>query len=340
MITPETASMPASFVRLELLIGAIEREFGGGAIKRLSAQFRERSPEVISTGLLSLDRATGRGGVPRGRVTEIFGGEGSGKTSLALHLIAEAQAGGGICAFIDAEHALCPEYVGALGVRVADLYVAQPDSGEQAVEIVEALLRSGCFDIIALDSVAALAPRAELNGRALFDPPGATHARLVARALRKLCGLAHRSHTALVFTNQLRDRINRQGGATTTVTTGGRSLAFRASLRLETTAVRVLWDERTRRASGTRVRVRVVKNKMWAPGATGEFDLTFAGGVSKAGDLFDTALRDGVIERVGDWFTHRGVKLAVGRGKLLEAIETDRELRRRIEAEIRGRRIA
>ncbi len=328
--------MPASFIRIELLIASIERRFGVGAVQRLSQQFREQSPQVIPTGLISLDAATNSGGIPRGGVTEIYGCEGSGKTSLALQVIAEAQSLGGICAYIDAEHALCPEYVNLLGVKAQELYVSQPDSGEQAVEIVEALLRSKCFDVIAVDSIAALVPREELQSHEWPIAPG-LHARLISRSLRKLCELAYRSNTALVFTNQLRDRITPPSwsGETTTTTTGGQAIKARASMRLEMKPLGVLWNEQRSRATGTRVKVKVVKNKMAAPGAECEFDITSDGGISKASSLFDLAVRIGVIEKRGEWYTHQGVRIGVERRKVIWQIETNDDLRCNIEVAVR-----
>jgi recombination protein RecA len=294
---------------LEAALGQIERSFGKGSIMRLGQRDSAVETEVVSTGSLGLDIALGIGGLPRGRVVEIYGPESSGKTTLALHVVAEAQRQGGVAAFIDAEHALDPTYAAKLGVKVEDLLISQPDAGEQALEIADTLVRSGAIDVLVVDSVAALVPRAELEGE-MGDSHVDLHARLMSQALRKLTGSISRSRCIVIFINQIRMKIGVMFGSPET-TTGGNALKFYASVRLDIRRIGSIKDRDT--VVGNQTRVKVVKNKMAPPFRTVEFDIMYGEGVSKTGELIDLGVSAGVIEKSGAWFSHGGQRIGQGR---------------------------
>ncbi|MDQ3829203.1 MAG: recombinase RecA, partial [Candidatus Tectomicrobia bacterium] len=287
----------------------IERQFGKGAIMRLGAEAAAYAIPVISTGAVSLDVALGVGGIPRGRVTEIFGPEASGKTTIALHLIAEVQRAGGIAAFIDAEHALDPVYAQKLGVKTDELLISQPDTGEQALEIAETLVRSGAIDVIVVDSVAALVPKAEIDGE-MGDAQMGLQARLMSQALRKLTGIISKSNTAMIFINQLRQKIGMFVGNPET-TTGGNALKFYASVRLDVRRIGQIKEGET--TSGSRVRVKVVKNKVAPPFRQAEFDMMYGEGISREGDLLDLASEKGLISKSGAWYAYQEERIGQGR---------------------------
>jgi recombination protein RecA len=294
---------------LDAALGQIERAFGKGSIMKLGSHETAADIEVISTGSLGLDIALGIGGLPRGRVIEIYGPESSGKTTLALHVIAEAQRAGGTCAFIDAEHALDPAYARKLGVSVEDLLISQPDAGEQALEITDTLVRSGAIDVLVIDSVAALVPRAELEGE-MGDSHVGLHARLMSQALRKLTGSISRSRAMVIFINQIRLKIGVMFGNPET-TTGGNALKFYASVRLDIRRIGAL-KERDQ-VIGNQTRVKVVKNKMAPPFKVVDFDIMYGEGVSKRGELIDLGVQAGVVEKSGSWFSHEGQRIGQGR---------------------------
>jgi recombination protein RecA len=315
---------------LETTISYIERQYGQGAVMRLGSAASNRGIETISTGAIGLDVALGTGGIPRGRITEIFGQESSGKTTLGLHLVAEAQKEGGTAAFIDAEHALDPTYCRSLGINLDDLLVSQPDTGEQALEIADALVRSGALDLFVVDSVAALVPRAELEGE-MGDAHVGLQARLMSQALRKLSGTVSKSRTAAVFINQLREKIGVMFGNPET-TPGGRALKFWSSVRLDVRraeAVRT-GDEIT----GNRIRVRVVKNKLAPPFREAELEIVFGKGVSRSASLLDLATQLGIVERAGTWYSFGEEKLGQGREQAKQALEGNQKFSRAIEAKI------
>ncbi len=295
---------------LSVAIDQIERQHGKGAIMRLGADYAMVKIGVISTGALVLDHATGIGGIPRGRVTEIYGPESSGKTTLTLHVIANAQRAGGVAAFIDAEHALDIGYAAKLGVDVENLLVSQPDTGEQALEIVEALVRSGALDVIVIDSVAALVPRAEIEGE-MGDAHVGLQARLMSQALRKLTGAIGRSNTSVVFTNQIREKIGVMFGSPET-TSGGRALKFYASLRLDIRRIASIKDGGL--PVGNRTRVKVVKNKCAPPFRQAEFDIMFDEGISRTGVLVDLGEEHGIVQRAGAWYSY-GDDIRLGQGR-------------------------
>ncbi len=314
-----------------LAIAQIERQFGKGAIMRLGAQPTALEIAVIPTGAISLDVALGVGGIPRGRVTEIFGPEASGKTTLALHLIAEVQKAGGIAAFIDAEHALDPVYAQKLGVKTDELLISQPDTGEQALEIAETLVRSGAIDVIVVDSVAALVPKAEIDGE-MGDAPMGMQARLMSQALRKLTGIISKSRTAMIFINQLRQRIGMFVGNPET-TTGGNALKFYASVRLDVRRISQLkeGDETT----GSRVRVKVVKNKVAPPFRQAEFDMMYGEGISREGDLLDLASERGLVHKSGAWYAYQDERIGQGREHAKTYLREHPEVAAELEQQLR-----
>ena len=294
---------------LELAITQIDRQFGKGSIMRLGDNYIPTMDNVISTGCLSLDVALGVGGIPRGRVVEIYGPESSGKTTLALHIVAEAQKAGGFAAFIDAEHAVDPDYSKKLGVNTEELLISQPDTGEQALEICETLVRSGALDVIVIDSVAALVPRAELEGD-MGDSHMGLQARLMSQALRKLTGTVSRSNTTVIFINQIREKIGVIFGNPET-TPGGRALKFYSSVRLEIRRITTIKDGAE--MVGSRVRVKVVKNKVAPPFKKSEFDIMYGQGISYVGDIIDLAVEGNIVEKTGAWYSYDDMKIGQGR---------------------------
>jgi recombination protein RecA len=316
---------------IELALTQIEKQFGKGSIMRLGNREALVPVEVIPTGSVSLDAALGIGGVPRGRVIEIFGPESSGKTTIALHLVAEAQKRGGMAAFVDAEHALDAAYAKRLGVDVDNLLVSQPDYGEQALEIAEALVRSNAVDVIVVDSVAALVPRAELEGDMGDSMPG-LQARLMSQALRKLTAIVAKSKTSLIFINQIREKIGVMFGNPET-TTGGRALKFYSSVRLDIRRIASIKDGD--RVIGNRTRVKVVKNKMAAPFREAEFDILYGEGISKEGDLIDTAANLNLLEKTGAWYSFAGERIGQGRENTRQFLRDNLPARDKLEAEVR-----
>jgi recombination protein RecA len=294
---------------LDAALGQIERAFGKGSVMKLGSREAATDSEVISTGSLGLDIALGIGGLPRGRVIEIYGPESSGKTTLALHVIAEAQKTGGTCAFVDAEHALDPSYAKKLGVNIDELLISQPDAGEQALEIADTLVRSGAIDVLVVDSVAALVPRAELEGE-MGDSHMGLHARLMSQALRKLTGSISRSRCMVIFINQIRMKIGVMFGNPET-TTGGHALKFYASVRLDIRRIGAIKERE--QVTGNQTRVKVVKNKMAPPFKVVEFDIMYGEGVSKRGELLDLGIQAGVVEKSGSWFSYDGQRIGQGR---------------------------
>lgn len=293
---------------LDAALSQIDRQFGKGAIMRLGSE--ERAPiESISTGSIALDAALGIGGLPRGRIVEIYGPESSGKTTVALHAIANAQKNGGVAAFIDAEHALDPNYAQALGVNIDDLLVSQPDTGEQALEIADMLIRSGSVDVVVVDSVAALTPRAEIEGE-MGDSHVGLQARLMSQALRKLTGAVHNTKTTTIFINQLREKVGVFFGSPE-ITSGGKALKFYASVRLDIRRIETLKDSQN--SVGNRVRVKVAKNKLAAPFRQAEFDIMFGEGISREGSLIDLAVEHEIVKKSGAWYTYEGDQLGQGK---------------------------
>jgi recombination protein RecA len=316
---------------VDMAMSQIEKQFGKGSIMRLGAEALTADIPVIPTGSLSLDIATGIGGIPRGRITEIFGPEASGKTTLALHSIAEAQKLGGLAAFIDAEHALDIVYANRLGVNCDDLLVSQPDNGEQALEIAEILVRSGAMDIVVVDSVAALVPRAEIEGE-MGDAHMGLQARLMSQALRKLTGTISKTHTSLIFINQIRQKIGVMFGNPET-TTGGNALKFYASLRLDIRRIGALKDGQE--VVGSRTRVKVVKNKIAPPFKEAEFDILFGEGISREGDVLDLGVAHDIVEKSGTWYSYGGNRIGQGRDNARGYLKDHPDLLREIEAKIK-----
>jgi len=317
---------------LDAALSQIERAFGKGSIMKLGSHEAADDIETISTGSLGLDIALGIGGLPRGRVVEIYGPESSGKTTLALHVIAEAQRAGGTCAFIDAEHALDPGYARKLGVKVDDLLISQPDAGEQALEITDTLVRSGAIDVLVIDSVAALVPRAELEGE-MGDSHMGLHARLMSQALRKLTGSISRSRATVIFINQMRYKIGVMFGNPET-TTGGNALKFYASVRLDIRRIGAI-KERDQ-VIGNQTRVKVVKNKLAPPFKVVDFDIMYGEGISKRGELIDLGVQAGVVEKSGSWFSYEGQRVGQGRENAKAYLRDHGEVGEAIERAIRA----
>ncbi len=317
---------------VDIAVGQIEKQFGKGAIMRLGQKGVGAGFPCISTGAISLDYALGIGGVPRGRVVEIFGPEASGKTTLALQVIAQAQHLGGNAAFVDAEHALDPSYASKLGVDLDNLLVSQPDNGEQALEIVEVLVRSGGVDVVVVDSVAALVPRAEIEGE-MGDAQMGLQARLMSQALRKLTGVVSKSRTCLVFINQLRQKIGVMFGNPET-TTGGRALKFYASVRIDIRRIGAIKD--ADRIVGGRTRVKIVKNKLAPPFRVSEFDIMYGEGISREGDLLDLAIDHRIVEKSGTWFSHNNERLGQGRENVKKLLREKPKLYAEIEQRVRN----
>ncbi len=325
-----TSSMDKSKA-LDAALSQIERNFGKGSIMKLGKNNKSMDVETVSTGSLGLDIALGIGGLPRGRVVEIYGPESSGKTTLALHTVAEAQKKGGICAFIDAEHALDPIYARKLGCNVDDLLISQPDHGEQALEIADTLVRSGAVDVLVVDSVAALVPRAELEGEMGDALPG-LQARLMSQALRKLTASINKSHTMVIFINQIRMKIGVMYGSPET-TTGGNALKFYASVRLDIRRIGAI-KERDE-VVGNQTRVKVVKNKLAPPFKQVEFDIMYGEGVSKNGELIDLGVKAGVVEKSGSWFSYDSQRIGQGRENAKIFLKANPDIAAKIEAQVR-----
>ena len=316
---------------LNLAISQIEKQLGKGSIMRMGSESPRVKIAAISTGAINLDAATGVGGIPRGRITEIYGPESSGKTTLCLHVAANVQKGGGVAAYVDAEHALDVEYARKLGVDIDNLLVSQPDSGEQALEIAEMLVRSGALDVCVIDSVAALVPRAELEGE-MGDAHMGLQARLMSQALRKLTGIVSKSNTCMIFINQIREKIGVIFGNPET-TTGGRALKFYASVRVDVRRVASIkdGDEMT----GSRTKVKIVKNKVAPPFREAEFDIMYGEGISREGDLIDLGVERGIVEKTGAWFAFRGERLGQGRENVKQFLKENRDICIQIEEELR-----
>ncbi len=317
---------------LEAAIGQIEKQFGKGSVMKLGEN-AHLNVEVIPTGALSLDIALGIGGVPRGRIVEVFGPESSGKTTVALHMIAEAQKMGGEAAFIDAEHALDPVYAKKLGVDIDNLIVSQPDTGEQALEIAEALIRSGAIDILVLDSVAALVPKAEIDGD-MGDSHVGLQARLMSQALRKLTGVLNKSNTVAIFINQLREKVGIMFG-NPEVTPGGRALKFYSSVRLDVRKTETL--KANNEVIGNHVKVKVVKNKVAPPFREAEFDIMYGEGISKEGNILDIGVNLNIVEKAGAWFSYEGNRIGQGRENVKNYLKENPEVRDEIEKKIRAK---
>lgn len=318
---------------LDLAISQIEKQFGKGAIMKLG-EAPIQKVEVIPTGCLSLDLALGIGGVPKGRIIEIFGPESSGKTTVSLHILAECQKAGGIAAFIDAEHALDPIYAEKLGVNISELYVSQPDNGEQALEICEELVKSGAVDLIVIDSVAALTPKAEINGE-MGDSHMGLQARLMSQALRKITAMTSKSNTCIIFINQLREKLNTMGfGGTPETTTGGKALKFYASLRLDVRKIESLKDS-SNQVYASKTRVKVVKNKLAPPFKVADFEIVFGKGISKEGNVLDLAVENDIIQKTGSWYSYQGNKIAQGRESAKNYLITNQEVYKEIEEKLR-----
>jgi recombination protein RecA len=316
---------------IELALSQIEKQFGKGSIMRLGSKEAIVPISVIPTGSISFDAALGVGGFPRGRVVEIFGPESSGKTTITLQVIAEAQKAGGMAAFVDAEHALDPVYAKKLGVDVDNLLVSQPDYGEQALEIAEALVRSGAIDVLVVDSVAALVPKAELDGE-MGDSHMGLQARLMSQALRKLTGIVSKSRTCLIFINQIREKIGVMFGNPET-TTGGRALKFYASMRVDIRRIAAIKEGDL--VTGSRTKVKVVKNKVAAPFREAEFDILYGEGISREGDLLDLAVNNNLVEKSGSWFSYKSERIGQGRENARQFLKDNKDITAKIETEVR-----
>jgi recombination protein RecA len=316
---------------IDLAFAQIEKQFGKGSIMRLGSKEAIVPISVISTGAISFDAALGVGGVPRGRVVEIFGPESSGKTTIALQVIAQAQAQGGMAAFVDAEHALDPGYAKKLGVDVDNLLVSQPDYGEQALEITEALVRSGAIDVLVVDSVAALVPKAELDGE-MGDSHMGLQARLMSQALRKLTGTVSKSRTCLIFINQIREKIGVMFGNPET-TTGGRALKFYASVRVDIRRIAAIKEGDV--VIGSRTKVKIVKNKVAAPFRESEFDILYGEGISREGDLLDLAANQNILEKSGSWYSYKGERIGQGRENARQFLKDNKDVMAKLETEVR-----
>ncbi|MBQ9716114.1 MAG: recombinase RecA [Clostridia bacterium] len=316
---------------LHQAIAQIEKDYGKGSIMKLGDAANKMNVDVISTGCLTLDIALGIGGVPRGRIVEIYGPESSGKTTIALHIIAEAQKNNGVVAFIDAEHALDPTYAEKLGVNLDNLYISQPDTGEQALDITEQLVRSAAVDVIVIDSVAALTPKAEIDGE-MGDSHMGLQARLMSQALRKLTAVVNKTNTCIIFINQLRDKVGVMFGSPET-TTGGKALKFYASLRLDVRRVDQVKDGSV--AVGNRTRVKVVKNKLAPPFRTAEFDIVFGQGISQSGCVLDLAVENGIIEKSGSWFSYNEGKIAQGKENAKAYLVANPEIMAEVELKVK-----
>ncbi len=317
---------------LDMALSQIEKQFGKGAVMKLGEKSVNQGIDVISTGCLELDFALGVGGFPRGRIIEIYGPESSGKTTVALHTIAEAQKGGGIAAFIDAEHALDPVYAKALGVDIDELYISQPDTGEQALEICESLVRSGAIDVIVVDSVAALVPKAEIEGD-MGDSHVGLQARLMSQALRKLTSAISKSNTIVIFINQLREKVGVMFG-NPEVTTGGKALKFYASIRLDIRKIEQL--KQGTEFVGNRTRVKVVKNKVAPPFKQAEFDMIYGEGISREGSVLDMAVARDIVQKSGSWFAYNDTRIAQGKENARQFLKDNPELCNEIEAKVRA----
>lgn len=317
---------------LDAAINQIERAYGKGAVMKLGDNAGMNSVETVPTGSLSLDIALGAGGIPRGRVIEIYGPESSGKTTVALHMIAEVQKAGGVAGFIDAEHALDPQYAGKIGVDIENLYISQPDNGEQALEITETMVRSGAIDIVVIDSVAALVPKAEIEGD-MGDSHMGLQARLMSQALRKLTSVISKSHCIVIFINQLREKIGVMFGSPET-TTGGRALKFYASVRLDVRRIETL--KQSAEMVGNRTRIKVVKNKIAPPFKIAEFDIMFGKGISREGDILDLAADIDIVKKSGAWYSYNEIRVGQGRENSKEYLRENPELLKEIEALVRA----
>jgi len=316
---------------IDLALAQIEKQFGKGSIMRLGTKEAIVPIAVIPTGAISFDAALGVGGFPRGRVVEVFGPEASGKTTIALQVIAEAQKTGGMAAFVDAEHALDPQYAKKLGVDVDNLLVSQPDYGEQALEITEALVRSGAIDVLVVDSVAALVPKAELDGE-MGDSHVGLQARLMSQAMRKLTGTISKSRTCLIFINQIREKIGVMFGNPET-TTGGRALKFYSSVRIDIRRIAAIKEGDS--VVGSRTRVKIVKNKVAAPFREAEFDIMYGEGISREGDLLDLAVNHNLVEKSGAWFSYKGERIGQGRENAKQFLKENKDITARLDAEVR-----
>ena len=317
---------------LEAALGHIEKQYGKGSVMKLGESGAHMQVEAVPTGSLGLDIALGVGGVPKGRIVEIYGPESSGKTTVALHMVAEVQKRGGIAGFIDAEHALDPVYAKNIGVDIDNLYISQPDNGEQALEITETMVRSGAVDIVIVDSVAALVPKAEIEGE-MGDSHVGLHARLMSQALRKLTAVISRSNCVVIFINQLREKVGVMFGNPET-TTGGRALKFYSSVRLDVRRTETL--KQGGEAIGSRVRVKVVKNKIAPPFKEAEFDIMFGKGISKVGDILDLAAKENIVEKSGAWYAYNGAKIGQGRENAKIYLQNNQEICQEIEAKVRA----